>query len=37
MFEAVQGGFAVLMGISFSLYLLLGFLVCFMALDCENS
>lgn len=32
----IQGVFAVLMGTSLSLDLLLGFLVCFMALDNEN-
>lgn len=32
----IQGGFAVLMGTSLPLDLLLGFLVYFMALDSEN-
>lgn len=32
----IQGGFAVLMGTSLSLDLLLGFLVYFVALDSEN-
>lgn len=36
-FTMIQGGFAVLMGTSLSLDLLLGFLVCFMALDVKTG